>query len=97
MNFNFLGTSDFQQVFKPNPSTSTARFFSKEVIFCYLKYFAPLYSIFSDFSKAFDKVDHSILFQNLAEAGVPDFYVRLIAFWNRNQYVSVIFRNCKSD
>ena len=44
-----------------------------------------MFVAFLDASKAFDKVDHYILFKKLTECNVPDIFVKLLANWYSSQ------------
>ena len=50
----------------------------KEIIYYYLRNFSSVYAVFLDFSKAFDRVKHSVLMNKLIKIGVPGYYIRLI-------------------
>ena len=52
---------------------------------------------FLDASKAFDRVNHSLLFDKLLRRGVPGYVVRLLVFWYTNQKMCVRWGNVYSD
>ena len=48
-----------------------------------------VYTCFLDASKAFDRVNHSILFQKLSDKGVPGYLIHLLIFWYENQTMCI--------
>ena len=57
----------------------------------------PVFSIFVDSSKAFDRVSHNILFDKLIERNVPLCIVCLLSFWYAHQQMVVKWGNCFSS
>ena len=47
----------------------------------------PVFFSFLDATKAFDKINHQIIFKKLILRGVPFYFVRLLWYWHKNQKV----------
>ena len=75
---SFLHTCDNQFGLKSGRGTDSCVFLLKQAISHYNQHDTPLYAIFLDSSKAFDRVCHYILFQKLIENQVPLILVRFI-------------------
>ena len=84
-----LVTSDNQFGFKRDHSTDLCIYTLKSVIQAYKDLNSPVYTCFLDASKAFDRVDHWVLFEKLIARGVPLIAVRLLIFWYQAQLMCV--------
>jgi hypothetical protein len=81
----FLYSSDNQFGYKKKHSTDQCIFILKELIDFNISSNTPLYTCFLDASKAFDRVNHSLLFDKLLRRGMPALIVRLLYTWYSSQ------------
>ena len=86
---SFFSTSPLQFGFKPGHSTSLCTATVKNVISRYLHNGSPVLGCFLDASKAFDLVDHDILFKTLLGRGLPLPIVRFLLSWYGTQKMRV--------
>ena len=89
--------SDLQFGFKPGFSTTLCTGALKAVINRYLNKSSKVYACLIDASKAFDTVDHSILFQKLLDRRMPKPLVRLLLHWYKTQKLRVQWSGRASD
>ena len=82
-------SSGLQFGFKPKMSTSLCTGTVKNVISRYMHGGSPVFACFLDASKAFDLVDHKILFQRLLDRDLPSHLIRFLLSWYKNQSMSV--------
>jgi hypothetical protein len=71
--------------FKKKHGTDQCVFTVKEVIEYYVSASSPVFACFLDASKAFDRLNHWVLFDTLLERKLPDFIVRLLMIWYTTQ------------
>ena len=81
----FLSTSDHQFGFKRGNGTDMCTFMLKKIISSYLQQGSPIFSVFLDASKAFDRVSHELLFKKLLLHDFPPCFIRLLRYWYRQQ------------
>lgn len=85
----YLTTNYNQFGFKKNLGTDHCIYLLKEMISSYKAHNGSLFICFLDASKAFDRVNHNILFEKLIQRGLPYYIVRLLVFWYVNQTMCV--------
>ena len=81
----FLSTSDHQFWFKRGTGTDMCIFLLSQIISSYLQQDSPIFSVFLDASKAFDRVSHELLFKKLLLPDVPPRFIQLLRYWYRQQ------------
>ena len=89
MTRNFLSSVDNQFGFEPAHSTDMCLFLLKQAISQYNTHGSPVFAAFLDAFKAFDKVNHYILFKKLSEDNAPEIFVKLLANWYSRQLLCV--------
>ena len=85
----FFSTSVLQFGFKPGHSTTLCSAMVKNVVSRYIHNGSPVLGCFLDASKAFDLIDHGILFDTLMKRGLPFPIVRFLASWYSMQKMQV--------
>ncbi len=93
---SILHTSDNQFGFKRCHSTDMCVFTLKEIVGQFTTHGSPVYIAFMDASKAFDKVNHWVLFDKLISRGLPHAIVRLLIKWYQTQQFYVRWCGCLS-
>lgn len=77
----YLTTSELQFGFKPGYSTTLCSGVLKAIVSKYLNKGSRVYTCLTDASKAFDTVDHNVLFNKLLDRDVPKPLVHLLLQW----------------
>ena len=93
----FLSTSDHQFWFKRGTGTDMCIFLLNQIISSYLQQDSPIFSVFLDASKAFDRVSHELLFKKLLLPDVPPRFIQLLRYWYRQQQMRVIWGSQQSQ
>ena len=86
---SFLDTHSLQFGFKSGVSTTMCTGLIKNVVAQYTHRGTNVFGCFLDASKAFDLVDHGILFQKLLNRGLPSTVVRFLLLWYQSQQLNV--------
>ena len=86
-------TSDNQFGFKSSHSTDLCIYTLKEFIDYYKSRGTTVYITFLDANKAFDRIDHWLLFNKIIKKGVPLFIIKLLVFWYSRQRMFVRWGN----
>ena len=86
---DILTTNENQFGFKKGHGTDQCIYVLKEVLNMYKSLNSCLSLCFLDASKAFDRINHSLLFQKLKSRGIPGYLLRILVFWYENQTMYV--------
>ena len=86
---NYFCSSQLQFGFKAGSSTTACTAMIKMVVSRYINSGSKVYGCFLDASKAFDRVDHGLLFQKLVKRGLPPPILNFLLSWYRSQKMRV--------
>lgn len=92
----YLNTCPNQFGFKKKHGTDDCIYVLKEVIDMYNHLNSSSFICFFDASKAFDRVNHSLLFKALTNRRVPSYIVRMLDFWYTQQNICIRWGNAFS-
>ena len=93
----YFTTSGLQFGFKERMSTTLCTGTVKNVISRYMHEGSSVFACFLDASKAFDLVNHEILFNRLLERNFPVHLTRFFLTWYKDQRMCVRWKNAFSD
>ena len=85
----YLWTTDNQFGFKAGHSTDLCVYALTEFIEYFKRRSTSVYVAFLDASKAFDKINHWVLFKKLINRGIPIYLVKLLCYWYQHQSMYV--------
>ena len=91
-----LLTSNNQFGFKQGHGTDQCIFAFKEILDMYTSMNSRVSVCFLDASKAFDRINHSVLFEKLMKRGICGYLLRLIVVWYETQTMCVKWGNITS-
>ena len=90
---NYLKFDDLQFGYQPNVSTSMCTWIAVETISYFTRNGSDVFTCLMDMRKAFDTVQHSVLFSKLLEQGMPRILVRYLLKTYRLQRANVKWNN----
>ena len=94
---NHIQLNNKQFGFRKNTSTTMAISVIKETIHKYLKEDSNVHTCFLAFSKAFDKINHSVLISKMIKCKIPSFLINIFDEMFNNQYVHVSFNGVNGE
>ena len=93
---HYFTTYDLQFGFKKHLSTSLCSAVIKNVAARFVHNGSPVFGCFLNASKAFDRVNHDILFRKLVERNLPPCLLRLLLHWYKEQKMQVCWNTSLS-
>jgi hypothetical protein len=94
---DFLHTQSNQFGFKKKHGTDQCVFVLKEIVEYYVSANSPVFICYLDASKAFDRLNHWMLFNTLIHRHVPLLIVRILMYWYVTQTFTVQWGNHLSE
>ena len=94
---NKVKLSANQFAYRKNTSTLLAISCLKETIMNNIDHQDAVYACFLDMSKAFERVNHSLLLDKLKDKGIPEFVINVFKSIFRDSEIQVCYNNCMSN
>lgn len=94
---DYLYTDDCQFGFKSNLGCSHAIYCVDHIVDYFVQNDSTVNLCFIDVSKAFDKLNHSVLFMKLMERKVPSIFIQILKNWYDNVELRVRWNGIFSD
>ena len=92
-----LGLDELQFAYQAKCSTTMCSWMVIETISYFVRNGSEVFTSCMDMTKAFDLVQHSLLFRKLIDAGLPDIFIRLLLVIYLNQFANVNWNNSFSN
>ena len=92
-----LGLDDLQFAYQPASSTTMCTWAVIETIGYFLRNGSEVFTCQTDMTKAFDMVQHSLLFKKLLSAGLSKIFLRILMVIYMFQYANVRWNGVLSD
>ena len=92
-----LGLDELQYAYQAGCSTTMCSWMVVETISYFMRNGSEIFTCCMDMTKAFDLVQHSLLFKKLVSAGLPTIFIRLLLVIYINQFANVKWNNVYSD
>ena len=86
---NLLSSTCNQFGFKASVGSEYPIYLTKEIIVRYHSLNGSIFICFLDASKAFDRINHPLLFSKLLKQGLPVYIVRILNYWYAHQFMIV--------
>ena len=95
--YSLVVTLDNQFGFKKKLGTEMCVLELKQYLTDYNNYNTNIFVAFLDASKAFDKLNHNILFHRLKDNNVTSYIIHFFNYWYRNQRIYIKWGDNTSD
>ena len=86
-----------QFAYRKSTSTLLAISCLKETIMFNIDHQEAVYACFLDMSKAFERVNHSLLLDKMKDKGIPEFVINIYKSIFRDSEIQICYNNCMSN